>query len=181
MSPGDPRFLVVGHVARVHGIKGEVCVQLLTDHPEASFASGVVLRLGDASGHEPDPQLPPVRVESVRPFKRGLLVRFGGFDGRAEAERILAGRYLLRESEALEPLAEDEVYYHQLLGCTVETVTGTHLGEVYEVYELVPSDLLEVRGGERTYMIPFRREVVVEVDMDGRRLVVDPPEGLLDL
>jgi len=181
MGHGDPGYLVVGHVARVHGIKGEVYVQLLTDHPEASFASGVVLHLGDASASKPDPQLPPVRVDAVRPFKQGMLVRFVGFDDRGQAERILAGRYLLRETEALQPLAADEVYYHQRLGCTVETVSGTVLGEVTEVYELAPSDLLEVRGGGRSYMIPFRREVVVDVDVEGRRLLVDPPEGLLDL
>lgn len=181
MGPGDPGFLVVGHVAKAHGIEGEVYVQPLTDHPEASFAPGVVLRLGDAAGRDPDPQLPPVRVDAARPFKQGLLVRFGGFDERTEAERVLSGRYLLREIEELEPLEEDEVYYHQLLGCSVETVTGTLLGTVYEVYELRPSDLLEVRGGGRSYMIPFRREVVVDVDVEGRRLVVDPPEGLLDL
>ncbi len=181
MGRDDPGFLVVGHVARVHGIKGEVFVHTLTDHPDASFASGVVLRLGDASGREPDADLPPVEVASTRPFKHGLLVSFVGFQGRGEAERVLSGRYLLREIEAIEPLGEGEVFYHQLLGCRVETVTGARLGEVREVYELAPSDLLEVRGEERTYLIPFRSEVVVSVDVEGGRLVVDPPEGLLDL
>jgi len=181
MGRDDPGFLVVGHVARVHGMKGEVFVHLLTDHPDASFASGVVLRLGETSGREPAADLPPVEVASTRPFKQGLLVSFAGFEDRGEAERILSGRYLLREIEAIQPLGEGEVFYHQLLGCHVETVTGAPLGEVREVYELAPSDLLGVRGEGRTYLIPYRREVVVAVDVGARRLVVDPPEGMLDL
>lgn len=181
MGRTDPGFLVVGHVARPHGIHGAVLVHPLTDHPEGTFAPGVVLRLGDGQGREPDPDLPPVRVLAARAFRGGLLVEFGGVGSRSEADATLRGRYLMQALDALEPLAEDEVFYHQLLGSRVETVRGRVLGEVVEVYELAPSDLLEVRGEGRSYMIPFRREVVIEVDVEGRRLVVDPPEGLLDL
>jgi 16S rRNA processing protein RimM len=73
------------------------------------------------------------------------------------------------------------VFYHQLLGMEVVTKQGTRLGEIAEVYELRPAPMLEVRGPEGEIMIPFLSHIVVEVDRDGRRMVVDPPEGLLDL
>lgn len=180
MARVDPGFLVVGHLARAHGIYGELYVWPLTDHPEGTFTPGVVLRLGDPEGREPDPDLPPLRIAAVRPFRDGWLVAFGGVESRSEAE-ALRGRYLMRAMAEVAPLEEGEVFYHQLLGSDVYTVDGTLLGQVSEVYELAPSDLLEVRGEGRTYMIPFRAEVVVEVDAEGGRVVVDPPDGLLDL
>lgn len=176
----DPGFLAVGHLSKPHGIDGEFVVSPLTDHPEGTFAPGVVLRLADPSGMRPDPDLPPLRVVASRPFKEGFLVTFGGVETRSEAE-ALRGRYLLREASDVEPLGEDEYFYHDLLGLQVYTRDGTLLGRVREVYELTSADLLEVRGEAREYMIPFRKEFLVEVDLAGGRVVVDPPEGLLDL
>ena len=175
-----PSHLVVGFLNRPHGIKGEMYVSPLTDHPESVFASGVVLSLGGADDDEPDPDLPPLRVETTRPFRSGLLVRFGGVEDRSQAEQ-LAGRYLFCPVEHLEPLGEGEVYYHQLVGMQVETVGGREVGLVTQVYELQPADLLEVRGAKGVVMVPYRREIVVQVDLKGQRLVIDPPDGLLDL
>ena len=110
-----PSHLVVGYLNKPHGIKGEMYVSPLTDHPESVFASGVVLSLGGKDDDEPDPDLPPLRVDSTRPFRQGLLVHFGGVDDRSQAE-LLVGRYLFRAIDDLEPLAEGAVYYHQLLG-----------------------------------------------------------------
>lgn len=180
MGRADPAYLVVGHINKPHGTKGEVFVWPLTDHPEGVYAPGVVLRGADARGREPDPESPPLRIETVRPSRRGYLVRFGGVEDRNDAE-LLRGRYLLRALDELEPLADDEVFYHQLVGMKVETVDGREVGTVREVYELRPADMLEVRTATGTVLIPFVGHVVVEVHRDEGRLVVDPPEGLLDL
>lgn len=175
-----PSHLVVGYLNKAHGIKGEMYVSPLTDHPESVFVSGVVLWLGGTDDDEPDPDLPPLRVETTRPFRGGLLVRFGGVEDRSQAE-LLAGHYLFRPIEDLEPLAEGEVYYHQLLGMRVETVEGREVGSVSQVYELQPADLLEVQGSKGVVMVPYRPEIIVEVDVASGRLVIDPPDGLLDL
>ncbi|MBT8488073.1 MAG: ribosome maturation factor RimM [Gemmatimonadetes bacterium] len=175
-----PSHLVVGYLSKPHGIKGEMYVSPLTDHPESVFASGVVLWLGGADDDEPDYDLPPLRVDTTRPFRSGLLVRFGGVEDRSQAE-LLAGRYLFCPIEDLQPLAEGEVYYHQLLGMRVETVGGRPVGSVSQVYELHPADLLEVRGSNGVVMVPYRKEIVVEVDVEAGRLVIDPPPGLLEL
>ncbi len=180
MGRTDPGFLVVGYLSKAHGIHGELYVWPLTDHPEGTFAPGVVLLPGDAAARAPDPSLPPLRVVSARPFQNGYLVSFGGVETRSEAE-VLRGRYLVRGMEEVAPLEEGEIFYHQLLGSEVRTVDGVELGRVVEVYELTPTDLLEVRGDGHTYMIPLRKEIVVEIDRERGRLVIDPPAGLLEL
>jgi len=182
MGRDDPRYLVVGHLNKPHGTKGELFVWPLTDHPEGVFASGVVLRQahGDGSSPDPDPELPSLRVAHARPFRRGFLVAFDGVRDRAQAE-LLRGRYLLREIEALEALAEGEVFYHQLLDSEVVTTGGEVVGRVTEVYELRPADMLLVVGERGEAMVPFLESIIVEVDVDAGRIVIDPPDGLLDL
>lgn len=183
MTPGarpDPRHLVVGHLAKAHGIKGEMFVRPLTDHPEGTYAPGVVVSLGRREGDGPDPDLPPLRVESVRPFRDGFLVVFHGLDDRNQAE-LLQGTYAYREASELEPLAEGELFYHDLIGMEVVLPGGERVGEITHVFEMQPADLLEVRGPEKEYMIPFLERIVVEIDPVARRMVIDPPEGLLDL
>jgi 16S rRNA processing protein RimM len=176
----DPRFLVVGHLNKPHGTKGEIFAWPLTDHPESVYAPGVDLLLGDAEGREPDPELGSVRIEDVRPFRNGYLLSLDGVYDRNAAES-LRGRYLLRPIESLPPLEEGELFYHQLLGMQVVTKNGEQVGEIVEVYELRPAHMLEVRGPEGDVMIPYLSHIVVEVDREARRMVIDPPEGLLDL
>ena len=181
MGLSDPGFLVVGHLSKPHGINGELFVWPLTDHPGGTFAPGVVLRLADGDAREPDPDAPPMRIVDSRAFRGGFLVTFGGVESRSDAE-ALRGRYLVRAFEEVEPLAEGEAFYHQILGMDVYTVDGTHLGRVRELYEIIPTDLLEVRGEAGSeHLIPYRKDVIVEVDLVARRIVVDPPAGLLDL
>ncbi|MGD2047491.1 MAG: ribosome maturation factor RimM [Gemmatimonadota bacterium] len=171
---------MVGHLNKAHGTKGELFAWPLTDHPDSIYVPENVLQPGNLEGTEPDPDLAPLRVVSARPFKRGYLVSFAGVTDRNAAER-LQGRYLFAEADAVEPLAEGEVFYHQLLGMEVVTVDGESIGTIREVYELRPAHLLEVLGPRGEVMIPFVRDIVLEVDAAAGRMVVDPPAGLLDL
>lgn len=175
----NPDFLVVGHLSKVHGIRGELYVWSLTDHPETTFRAGVTLHVSDVQGDRPSDLFPDLEVESVRPYKQGFLVKFVGLDDRTEAERF-RGRYLLRPFEEAEELEEGEVFYHQLLGMEVHTVEGRELGVVQEVYEVGRADLLEVRGAAGVVHVPFVESMIREVDVEARRLVLDPPDGLLD-
>lgn len=175
----NPHHLVVGHINKPHGTKGEVFVWTLTDHPESIFAPGVVLLMGDESGKVQEGE-PTLRIEAVRPFRKGVLVEFEGSSTRDHAEE-LRGAYLLRSADDLQGRDEDELFYHELLGLNVVTVDGTELGSVREVYELQPAHMLEVRGGQKSHMIPFLKDLVVGVDLETGVLTIDPPEGLLDL
>jgi 16S rRNA processing protein RimM len=180
MRRSEPSYLVVGHLNKAHGTKGELFVWPLTDHPEGSFAPGVILYLGDDTGNAPDPTLPSVRIETSRPFRRGYLIRLEGVGTRDEAE-ALRDKYVLRPREELAEVEEGEFLYHQLLGMKVVTVQGEEVGDIVEVYELRPADLLEVEGPSKTHFIPFLSSLVRNVDPETSTMVIDPPEGLLDL
>lgn len=175
----DPAFLVVGHLSKPHGTRGELVIWTLTDRPEDVFAPGCRLLLGDESG-EAGPSPAEVVVEAGRAFKRGWLVKLEGVDDRTAAEAIVA-RYLLVPAEERGEPEEGELYYHQLLGLVVSTTEGETVGRVREVFETEPDHLLEVKGEGRVHLVPFSRRIVTEVDLEGGRLVIDPPEGLLDL
>jgi len=180
MERSEPQYLVVGHINKAHGTKGELFVWPLTDHPESTFAPGVILFLGDEKGREPDSSRPSLSVETVRPFRRGFLVRFPGVTDRSAAETF-HGLYLFRARKDVEPLEDGEIFYHQLLGMKVVTVDGEEVGRVVEVYELRPADLLEVRGPRGTHHVPFLKSIIQAVDPESGTIVIDPPSGLLDL
>jgi 16S rRNA processing protein RimM len=176
----DPTHLAVGQVSRPHGTKGEVCVVPLTDHPEDVFVQGVVLRLLADEGDGPDESAAPLTIETVRPFREGYLVRFAGFGDRDQTERLRA-RTLVMPVEELQDLDEGEYFIHQLVGLSVRTTSGRELGVIEEVYPLEPAHLLEVQGAGRTFLIPMTEQIVREVDVEAGTMVVDPPDGLLDL
>ncbi|HEY8468696.1 MAG TPA: ribosome maturation factor RimM [Longimicrobiales bacterium] len=177
----EPRHLVVGHISKPHGTRGEVFVWPLTDDPEGVFAVGEEVRVAEPDGApEPDEEWQPLAVERRRSFKRGLLVKFEGLDDRNAVEP-LAGRYILKPIEELAPLEEGEVFYHQLLDAEVVTVDGQVVGRVREVFETEPAHLLEVKGDDKLHLIPFTERIVKEIDVERKRLVIEPPAGLLEI
>ena len=180
MAPAPPPFLIVGHLPKAHGNKGELLLLPLTDRPDEVFRLGAEFRIGDSHGRRPEIGMPPLVIQELRPFKRGYIVAFDGIETRSEAE-ILTDRYLVLPFEEVPPLAENELHYHELLGSRVRTTEGVEVGEVVEVYEMHPSDLLEVRTRSGTVLIPFNRQVVVGVNREERVLEIEPPAGLLDL
>ena len=101
MGHSEPSYLVVGHLNKAHGTKGEIFVWPLTDHPEGTFAPGVILYLGDETGNRPDSSRPTVSIQSVRPYRRGYLICVDGVTTRDGAEE-LSGLYVLRPMEELE-------------------------------------------------------------------------------
>jgi 16S rRNA processing protein RimM len=173
-----PDHLVVGHVTKAHGTKGEVFVWPLTDKVDGVFAPGRELRV--EPGEEHAEQYDPLTIDSVRPFKRGLLVKFAGLDDRDSVEG-LSQRYLQIPVAEAAPLEEGEVFYHQLIGLEVVTAEGERVGKVREVYETGPTHLLEVRTERGQVLIPFTERVVRKVDVEGGTITVKPPPGLLDL
>lgn len=177
----EPELLVVGHLSKPHGTKGEIMVWPLTDRPEEIFGIGREVMAGDEEGEPGDAPL-TLEIEESRPYRKGYLVKFRGIDDRNGAAE-LATRYLLVPASEL-PDEEDEegaLFYHELLGLRVETVDGREVGRVREVFETEPAHLLEVKGEGKTHLVPYVSRVVKEVDREGGRLVIDPPEGLLEL
>ena len=179
-GPAEPSHLVVGHLTRAHGTKGEVFVWPLTDEPEQVFTERSELLLGTEDGELGD-DAATLEIVRVRPFKRGFLLFFAGLDDRSAVEE-LTGRYLLVERERLAEPGEDEVWYHQLLGMQVMTIEGRDVGTVREVYDVAPADLLEVETpAGRRILIPATKQVVRAIDRAAGTVRIEPPEGLLEL
>jgi 16S rRNA processing protein RimM len=177
---GSPEHLIVGHISKPHGTRGELFVWPLSDRPGTLFDAGESLLIGDADGTIPA-SFETIAIERSRPFKRGFLVKLEGRDDRSAVEP-LAGQYIWAPVSGLSPLEEGEVFYHELLGAEVVTREGEAVGVVREVFETEPAHLLEVRGADgKTRLIPFSERIVRDVDVAARRIVVDPPPGLLDL
>ncbi len=167
-------------IRNAQGIRGEVVVEPITDAPDAVFAPGRRLFIGDRGGNVPASETAPALViEVARPFKAGLIVKFGGVDDRNAAE-LLRGRYLLAPFEELEPLAEDEVYLHDLIGMQVQLDSGDRVGEVTSYYELPQGLTLDVATPRGSVLVPYRPEVVERTDGDARVIVVKSEVGLFE-
>jgi 16S rRNA processing protein RimM len=178
-----PAYLIVGRIRRAHGIRGEVVVEGLTGDPEQHFAVGAQLLAGTADGAVADPRSPgphTLTVRRAKPFKNGWILRLAEIPDRNAAE-LWRDRYLLVSAGAVKAPATDEVYYHDLIGMRVEDGQGRPLGTVVELYEVPQGVLLEVDAGTQRVMLPYRPEVVQRADVARRVLVVDPPDGMLDV
>ena len=107
-----------------------------------------------------------------------LLVKFEGVDSRDAAE-LIRGAVFVSEDQR-RSLEEGEYWPQDLVGCRVVTVAGDEVGEVSEVVEGPAQDLISVDHEGRTFFVPLVKEIVVEVDVDARRVTIDPPAGLVD-
>jgi len=182
---------LVGLVRRAHGIRGEVTVEVFSDAPAAVFAAGRRVFVGTPEGRllPDDPRRPlgaggapaALTVERASPFKGGLIVQFAEVTDRTAAE-LWRDRALLVPYAELAPPAPDQVYLHELVGMRVVHRDGSAAGEVVDLIELPQGLALDVRleGSARTALLPYRPEMVVEVDVPARTVTVDVPEGLLE-
>jgi 16S rRNA processing protein RimM len=166
----------IAHIVRYWGNKGEVTADILTDFPDRfDDVAAVTLRRGvDERGAD---------LDAYRFHKGRVLLKFAGVDSISDAER-LAGYDVMVPEDELHELPEDEdVYYaFQLADCMVETTEGEQIGTVSGVLSTGGGDLLSVkRPGRDEALIPFVDEICVDVDLANKRIVVDPPVGLLDL
>lgn len=178
MPGSEPQYLAVGTVQKPHGIRGELSVRVETDRPDAVFTPGRVLLLGDAAGV---PDGGSLTVERARPFKGGFLLKVAGLSSRTPEVEALRGRSLLIPAADAAPLDEGEVFFHQLVGLRV-VAGGEEVGRVRDVYEAPSGHLLAVeRRGRKELMLPFVREMIRRVDVEGGELEIDPPAGLLEL
>lgn len=177
MEQEGPRHLVVGRLRKPHGLKGDCAVFPLTADPELAFAPGQAVWIRNLAG---DVVSGPLVIERSRAYHRQWLVAFRGFL-HVEAVKPWGGHFLAVPAETLKPPADGEVYLHELAGFAVQDTTGTPLGLVTDVVDAPSGLMLEVQGPKREFLVPFRKEFVVEVDRGARRLTVALPEGLTDL
>jgi 16S rRNA processing protein RimM len=168
--------VTVGRIGRPHGVRGDVVVGVRTDEPELRFARGSRL--------DTDPVgVGPLTVTGHRWHSGDLLVRFEEISDRTAAAE-LGGTWLLVDSAVLGALDDpDEFRDGDLVGLSVRTVDGTAVGTVADVLhhgqDILVIDPVGARADQ--ILIPFVKAIVPEVDIAAGVLVIDPPEGLLNL
>jgi 16S rRNA processing protein RimM len=172
----DARHMVVGRLRKPHGLKGDLTLFPITDAPDTVFAPGRAVWLVGLDG---ETVAGPVTIERSRSYHREWLIKFAGAD-RREAIDPWRGLFLAVPAEELAPPEGDEVYLHELDGFAVRLPDETPLGLVTAVYEMPAGLMIEVQGPKREFLLPYRKEFVREVDRAGRRLVVTPPDGLIE-
>jgi 16S rRNA processing protein RimM len=172
--PSWDDMVLVGTIARTHGLRGHVVVNPATDFVEERFRKGAPLWVRGSDRME------QLVVESSRLQGGRPVVAFAGYE-TVDASEPLVGQELRIPEEALHALTEGVYYHHQLVGCRVETRQGEAVGTVQRVGDGASGSLLMVEGPKGEVLIPLAADICVTIDTNARKIVVEPPEGLLDL
>ena len=169
--------VVVARVGRALGIHGDLLVDVLTDDPERRLSAGCTVLRGDGS----------LVIASSRSHGNRLAVHFEGVDDRTSAEGLTGSLLEVDRDPSERPDDPEEFYDDDLLGMTVFLVggqpasAGEQVGTVIEVVHLPAQDLLALRlEDDREVLIPFVAEIVPDIDLERRRIMIDPPPGLLE-
>jgi len=173
-ASASPHRVVIGEVAGAHGIRGLLKVRSYND------ASDLLAILDQVELLHPDGRSELRTVVRASPHQRGLwLLQIEAVNDRTEAE-VLAKCQILVDETQLPGLDADEFYHHEIVGFAVETTDGTRIGEVSETLPTGLNDVWIVRDGDREHLVPVVASVVTHIDRAHRRIVIDPPDGLLD-
>jgi 16S rRNA processing protein RimM len=175
----DDEWLAIARVIRPRGRKGEVVVEVLTDFPER-FAALRRAHLDTPGG---TPEL--IEIAASWWHQDALVLHFAGVDSIAEAER-LRGRVVLVPRDERTRLGPNRYYLWELIGCAVVRRSGEPVGTVTGVEPTGGVDLLKVTAegassDSEDLLIPLAEEICTAIDAAARRIVIEPPEGLLDL
>jgi len=165
---------VVGVIARPHGIRGQVIVNPATDFPEERFGAGAtlfVMREG---------RIQPVTVTTSRLHQGRPVI---GLEGVADmnAARELAGLEFRIPVESLAALPEGSYYHHDLIVCVVVTPDGTAVGTVSSVEGDMGNTRLVVQRETGELLIPLVSDICTAIEPSAKRIVIAPPDGLLEL
>ncbi len=164
-------FVTVGRIIKARGVRGEFKVLPLTYSLERfDDISRVYVKVGD--------ELREFSIEYTRCEGRLVVMKFPGIDAPEDVKPLLGRHLLIPEGES-PPLPEGVYYYYQIVGLEVYTVEGACLGRVTDIIETGSNEVYVVREGKKEYLIPAIRGVIREIDIEGKRIVIYPVEGLL--
>jgi 16S rRNA processing protein RimM len=165
---------VVGRIARPHGLRGQVVVNVETDFPGERFRPGAELFV------ERGGVVKPLTLTSVRFQNQRPVIGIAGID-TIDAAAPLAGLELRVPADRLAPLPEGTFYRHDLVGCRVEMCGGKPVGIVRDVEGTLAGSRLVVTATHGDVLIPLASEICTTIDVGAKRIVIEPPDGLLDL
>ena len=168
-------LIVVAHIVKVRGLRGEVVADLLTDFPER-FEKLITLIGVAADGTRRSLQIEEQWFHGDR-----IVFKFAGFDGTEEAKGLIGYALAVPEDERMD-LPPDSFYEWELIGCRVQTIDGKQIGEVKSVMRTGGVEILSVLDDQgRDRLIPMASEIVVEIEKEKKLIRIDTPEGLLEL
>jgi 16S rRNA processing protein RimM len=170
--PVKPDRVLLGEIGRPQGLQGEVRIRSFTAEPAA---------IADYGPLEDEAGMRLFEIESLRITAKALTARLKGVESRDQAEALTGTRLFVPRSR-LPEREEDEWYHSDLIGLAALAPDGATIGTVIAVHNFGAGDLLEIGppGGGATVLMPFTRETVPEVDVEGGWLRIAPPEGLFE-
>jgi 16S rRNA processing protein RimM len=166
-------LITIGRVLKPHGVKGEVRIEPLTDHPRR-FGTTQRVFLVSSGGKQKE-----CAVRSVRYLGDAPLLGLAGYETPEKAKELNGWLVQVPEEEAV-PLPEGRYYWFELIGMDVEAESGEKLGRITDVFPTGSNDVYVMRSGKREIYLPATKEVIKQVDREARRMVIHVIEGLLD-
>jgi 16S rRNA processing protein RimM len=168
-------LIIIARAVKTRGLRGELVANLLTDFPERFEQVSELTAIG-TSGERKQLTLENHWLQNER-----IVLKFAGYDDVETAKALVGYEFGLPEADRVQ-LSENEFYDWELEGCSVEVRHGLPVGRVREVMRTGGVELLVVEdNARREHLIPMAEPIVVEIDIAGKRIVIDPPEGLLEL
>lgn len=174
MDGGSDDLIVIARAVRTHGLKGEIVAELLTDFPER-FEDVDELVLVSPSGKKSTGELEDFWFQKDR-----VVLKLAGYDDVDQAKSLVGYDFAVPDSERV-PLEEDEFYDWELEGCTVKA-GDKNIGQVRSVLRTGGAEILVISGDSgKEQLVPLAADIVVKVDTAAKEILIDPPEGLLEL
>jgi 16S rRNA processing protein RimM len=175
VPPEENDPILVAHIVKVRGLRGEVVADLLTDFPDRFENLKSLIGISGDGGKR------SLQIEEQWLHGDRAVLKFAGFDSIEEAKELVGYDLAVSAEERIE-LPEHSFYEWELIGCRVETIDGNFVGEVAKIMRTGAVEILSViDDAGRDRLIPMASDIVIEVDKENKVIRVDPPEGLLEL
>ena len=165
-------MVTIGRILKSQGNQGGLKLKLYSDQQIKPFFQKIYLHSNRSTKE--------FEVESLKPHKDFFTLKLKTVDSLVKA-RELAGFDVKVPEEWLKPLAKGDYYIYQLLDCSVYTKEKTLVGIIKDFMFVENNDLLIVRNRDREMLIPFNRSICLSLDLKKKELIINPPEGLLEL
>ena len=167
----DKDLILIGRISKPQGIKGGIRAISYADSPD------IYREIPHIYLKKKDDSISPLKISRVSTVKGAVILNFEGFKDRNSTEDII-GCELYIERSFLPPPPKDEYYHVDLIGLDVFTTAGQLLGKICEVMQTGGSDVFVVKKGKEEHLIPAIKDVIVEVDIDGGKVIIEAMEGM---
>jgi 16S rRNA processing protein RimM len=170
------KWFNVGKIVNTHGVRGEVRVISKTDFAEERYEPGNKLYIFKEDSNDPI----EVVVDSHRVHKNFDLLTFEGMHSIQDVEQF-KGSLLKVDENQLSELDEGEYYFHEIIGCHMYTDQGEEIGKIHEILATGANDVWIVkRNGGKDLLVPYIDDIVKEINIEEKKVIITPMEGLLD-